>query len=325
MKYILIPAALTLFVFGGVSVALTGTLPCHTPLHYAVGSLDPRFNISDTDLRGEIATAENVWDQAAGKPLFVYDSLAPLKVNLIFDDRERQTLEGKQLDQSKNQTEKTRDALVGTQGKLKDAYDAATREYVSQLNAFKDRLTAYNAEVKQWNVSGGAPPDVYDRLKQEAKDLDTLQTSLEKKRLAVNALADQVNASSARQVQVVQKYNDQVENYVNRYGAAREFDQGVYDGKAIDIYQFEDRAHLRLVLAHELGHALGLGHVSNPAAVMYYLLRDQPLDTLTLAPEDRVALNALCAQTAWDKFRQTLGAALPAFDARTSKLLGPSL
>ena len=46
------------------------------------------------------------------------------------------------------------------------------------------------------------------------------------------------------------------------------------------------------VLVHELGHALGIGHVENPDSIMYsYSIGE----TLTLSEEDLAALKEVCA------------------------------
>jgi predicted Zn-dependent protease len=73
------------------------------------------------------------------------------------------------------------------------------------------------------------------------------------------------------------------------------FDQGRYKKtdyrKSITIYHFNDRDMLTRVLAHELGHALGLKHNNNQRAIMYHL---NQFKTVELAPEDIAALKEHC-------------------------------
>ena len=61
-------------------------------------------------------------------------------------------------------------------------------------------------------------------------------------------------------------------------------------GDQIQIYQFDAEADLRLTLAHELGHALGLGHHQDPAALMYPILGAQQLEGFKLMPADQTLL-----------------------------------
>jgi GNAT superfamily N-acetyltransferase len=95
---------------------------------------------------------------------------------------------------------------------------------------------------------------------------------------------------------LVETHAKQVQSYNALYGEHRLFHKGEYNGKEITIYQYQDRTDLILILAHELGHALGLAHVDDRKAVMYELLSDQDLDTLTLTSADVRALHAACSR-----------------------------
>jgi hypothetical protein len=74
-----------------------------------------------------------------------------------------------------------------------------------------------------------------------------------------------------------------------------QFEEGIYgraSGKEwIDIFQFESKAGLRVILAHELGHALGMKHNANPSSIMSPLIHT---DRLILTEEDEVGVNAIC-------------------------------
>lgn len=78
-------------------------------------------------------------------------------------------------------------------------------------------------------------------------------------------------------------------------GTSTELSKGLYvdtgTDRHIDIYYYDTHEHLRAVLAHELGHVLGLEHNHNPQSVMYYLNKSRN----TVLPSDIDALKALCS------------------------------
>lgn len=272
-------------------------IPCSKTLQYSLGAFDDRFGISKEEFLQNLETSEHLWEEAVGKNLFSYSPEATFRVNLVFDERQVQTIEAKELSDALAQTEDIQASLDQKQNDILLAYKKSGKEYESMLTAFKKQLAAYNAEVTKWNKRGGAPEDEYEKLQDVAKTLEKKQKELEEKRQEVNRLALQVNAFSEQKVAVVDGYNAKVEEYTSRYGQSREFDQGEYVGTDINIYQFDDISHLKAVMVHEFGHALGLAHGINPESIMYHLMGEQKLDPLQLSSEDKEMVLTQCNQS----------------------------
>ena len=112
----------------------------------------------------------------------------------------------------------------------------------------------------------------------------------------VNSLVDRIKQVEGVLNNQVATLNLKVKNY-NSLGdsTGREFNEGEYvrnaSGTKINIYQFKDEGQLIRVLAHELGHAIGLDHIDNPKAIMYYL-NEGVNEKLT--PDDLTALRNRC-------------------------------
>ena len=124
-------------------------------------------------------------------------------------------------------------------------------------------------------------------MEQEKSSLDAQRTVLNQTAADLNALGNRINA-------IATELNIDVDIHNQRFGEAREFDQGDYFDSRINIYQFEGISDLRLVLAHELGHALSINHVENPKSIMYYLMEKQDLGNPVLSREDREAFVIRC-------------------------------
>ena len=285
----------------------SGRVPCRGPLEYGIGQFDSRFGITPDEFRRAIAEAERPWETALGRELFQYRADALFPVNLIFDERQQRTLDGKKLEDDLADVTATQASIREKYEANAAALDARRTEYDASLARFERDLARYNARVAEWNAGDRDDEDELDWLRSEEKRLDQSQRELETLRGKVNALVAIVNRYAKEEEKVVDRYNAEVETFTETYGTGEEFDQGIYKGTAIDIYQFDDRDHLVMVLTHELGHALGLEHVANPESIMYPVLEAQDLEQLALSIEDRSALDAVCSVTAWDLLGRDLG------------------
>jgi predicted Zn-dependent protease len=273
-----------LFLYGllAASVALAGyvyvhkEIPCRSPIQYSLGTLDSRFGISKAGFLSDISDATHIWENAYGKDLFEYTAAPqpgfsgwlqkyfgrpPILVNLVYDER--------QLKSDENKT------LVSEIGNTK----ATAAEVKAQFTSLQAKYTQSKAEYQV----------LLDNYKKHHGDFATL----EQKRIEVNTLADSINA-------LVKKYNtivgqvNQVVDKVNQT-AGQEFEEGQYvldeKGERINIYEFSTTQALVRVIAHELGHAIGLDHNPNPQSIMYYLNNSS---NMTPTVDDLAALKAVC-------------------------------
>lgn len=268
--------------------------PCSKPIEYSIGEVDQKFGISKDEVLKNALEAEKVWETEAQRELFKYNPDAEFKINLIFDERQQSTNESIKLEESLEKLDVAHDSTLQEYDLLKENYGKRLEEYNKDVNEYEERIKKYNKEVAYWNSRGGATKEEYKKLEKEKKELKIMYENLEKERKAINALASQANQTAEKQNQIVNKYNSSLATYKNRFGESREFEKGVYNGQAINIYEFREVEDLRMTITHEFGHALGIDHLNDPSSIMYYLMGEQDLENPKLTEEDISALKNIC-------------------------------
>lgn len=275
------------------------SVSCAEPITYSLGSLDERFNMTEEEFIRNIQQAEAIWEKEIGKELFAYSATGTLKVNLIYDERQKATdalqTAGIAISNDKE-----------TYTSLKARYESQTAEFERKKTAYENRIEqfeikkfAYERDVEYWNKQGGAPPNEYAKLQKEQYELQKEADSIIADKAKLDALADSINSTVTVLNKVAEKINMKVVAF-NKIGAStgEEFNEGEYvrdaEGERINVYQFDDKATLLRLLQHELGHALGLEHVKDPDAIMYRL---NSSENAALTADDISELRNVCKES----------------------------
>jgi predicted Zn-dependent protease len=270
--------------------------PCGQPINYSLGNFDKKFGLSQDDFIKIIGQAAEIWQKPLNKKLFNLTAGGALKINLIYDARQQSTDRLKALGLSIHKDKASYETLKNKYNSLETVYLKQKSELENTINYYNQQKADYEDEVKAANRHGGVSPDRYAILEQERISLNNLAEPIRQKQDALNKTVADINALATVINKLIRELNLSASDY-NAIGAATsgEFKEGEYvsdvNGERINIYQFDDKEALVRVLAHELGHALGLEHSDNPKAIMYRLNEDGN-DKITA--DDLTALKQAC-------------------------------
>lgn len=252
---------------------------CAFPLRWRVARVDTQFGLSPDEAVAAVERAAALWEEATGRSLFERDDAGGFPIAFVYDGRQAAAQE--RARQEAELDERTR-AIESERARLEARtvrHRGIQADFESRRTVFNEWADRHNETVRQWNRDRSVPPEILRELRANDERLRQEEARLAEEGREIEAAGQALTADLDRFRRAVEEHNargaalDRVfasgSVLAGRYLEARRRDGRVIPGaREIQIFQFDDAAHLRLVIAHELGHAMGLGHASRAEAVM---------------------------------------------------------
>jgi len=278
---------------------------CVLDFSYTIGDIDPRFHISRNEVHRAVEQALDLWAGAVDRLDVRFHEGArageQARNTIHFDYDERQ----EQSDRARRFQDQ-----IASKGEFIDQmhreYERDQRELerrTAEHRRLSDRLNGeigrFNAWTESVNEAGGFREEELSAYEERLEVVETLRTQEREMRSEIERFVAAINRSADRINREVAFHDDMIRQFYNEFGGESRFKSAVYrfdrDRGTITVYHFHNRRELKVILAHEIGHALGLGHVPDSRSIMYDTIRDQMLGReITLSDEDIRAVQALC-------------------------------
>lgn len=273
--------------------------PCNEPFTYSIGHIDNRFGLNKPEVEDAMNNAVQLWSDALGTTVAVSSDNSVITVDFVYDERQ-QSVDGEMRFRERINSEQIQlTQMQRAFDQKRDRFEQRSSAYVQFAEQTTLELNRFNEWVSSKNELGGFSEYDVTVFEERKKSVESMQYRVLNERRELDRIASEINQELEQLNRKIEESNRLIDEYNKRYSGESRFTkatfQGVGWGGVITVNTFMSKNELTLILAHELGHALGLNHVSNPKSIMYSRMGEQErFPILQPTAEDLAALKALC-------------------------------
>lgn len=255
-------------------------VPCAVPLAWRVDRVDGSFGLTTEDARRAVRRAASRWEEAVGRSLFVHRPDIGFPIRLVYDDRQARSRDRREREEELDRIGRRLDDQRRDLEEEVERHERMRARLQERLDDFRRRLGRHNDSVRAWNQRGGAPEPVAEEMEAAREALEAERAELQERERELDALQRSIQEQSDRYNRDVREHRERIEDAEEAFPAER-VESGRYretvereDGRVVSvdreirIFRFDDRNDLERIVAHELGHALGLEHTDAEGALM---------------------------------------------------------
>ncbi len=286
-------------LIGGHPISFTPG-PCSEPLTYTIGDIDTRFGISENEIHAAMKKAGSLWSDATQKTLIKQaEDEGKILVRFVYDEEQEMADNELRARERIRSEQGVLDNMQARYDRDRESFDRRSERYLDLAQQTTRELDTLNDWIREINSRGGFTDEEKKEYEQRKAEVEVLQKKVLDERAALDLKARNINRKIDRINEMIDANNLLIDRYNDEFAGENRFTKATFqrtqNGGIITVNQFLSKSELPLVLAHEIGHALGLNHVSNPNSIMFSKMGAQQIyPSIQLSEEDTQAILNRC-------------------------------